>query len=116
MSTRRVEMVEYDCDGQCGAKASTSVNAGELPKGWVELRMSTLAASAVGQSGKEKVHFCSTCISLMFVILYNQDRQLRMLDSLTNTEIDDFDLEDLHEKLNEARKQKIAHDIKTGKL
>ena len=39
--------------------------------------------------------------------LWNQDRQLRILNVLTPTEMEDFDLGDLHQKLydDEARRR-----------
>lgn len=100
MSTKTIQSMEFTCDGACGAKKTTAINsagAGALPNGW----------SVLTEVGEAK-HFCDTCTSLMKLPLYNQERQLRILNVLTVHELSDFDLEDLHEKLTEAEKKKLA--------
>ena len=101
MSSKTVQHIEFTCDGSCGAAETVKMNSaarGELPLAW----------SAVTTSkGEETKHFCDECSQLMRLPLWNQDRQLRILNVLTPTEMEDFDLGDLHQKLydDEARRR-----------
>ena len=85
-------MVEFVCDGHCGASRQTNTDV--TPTGWVVVVMDVAALTTTR-------HFCSECWSVMAVGLWNQERQRRILGVLTDEELADFDLQDLrarHEK------------------
>lgn len=115
MSYRKVESVEYECDGHCGTKKAVpdhhvSVSTRDLPPGWVEIRLSPEAVKAI--SGNDVRHFCATCFSLMTLPLWDQNRQFKILSLLSEEELDDWQLEGLFDKLKVADKKKQIEAMK----
>jgi len=98
MSIKTIESVEFECDGHCSTK-SVVRRPTELPPGW----MITI------DEGKTN-HFCIECASLMKVMLYNQKRQFAFLSTMTEDELDDYDLDILFGKLKAAEAVRLRHE------
>lgn len=117
VSYRRIESVEYDCDGKCGEKKIVAdhlvgTSTRDLPPGWVELRLSPEASKAT--SGDSSKHFCATCFSLMTLPLWNRERQFQILSLLSEDELDDWNLDGLFERLKVAEKKRLQQEAKVG--
>lgn len=114
---RHVECVEFECDGQCGAKRQVqadprrAVGEPEMPPGWVEMRMTELAAKALHRSiADTRMHLCPSCFALVTLPLWNPARQVAMLSTLSEDELDDYDLDGIFEKAKRHERQRLAQE------
>lgn len=118
MSCKNIEMVEFECDGLCRMKKQIELQrmnavafTSEVPSGWVCLDLTDEAMKAIGRTSSDhRMHFCPRCFALMMLPMWNDHRRLVLLSTLTEDELDDYGLDDFHQKalVNERRRLSVV--------